>query len=70
MGGGVLVKIEEVEWFKEGLPFLCYSEHVCTDRETSLELLLHYIACGVGHVECGVLLGVCWCDDGHQMVPV
>ncbi len=44
-----------------------FSHAVC---HTVFELLAHDGACWCGDVVRGVLLGICRCDDGHQVVSV
>jgi len=61
---------KEVQWVEEVLPGLPAQNNVSATVQTSLELLEHDSACGEGDVEGGVLLGVRWCDDGHQMEAV
>lgn len=47
--------------------FSVFSDAVC---HTIFELLAHDGSCWRGDIVCGVLLGICRCDDGHQVVSV
>lgn len=61
---------EEAERLKEVGPHLLLQEDGSAYLQPPLELPHHNVSGGVGHIEGGVLLGVCWRDDGHQVVPV
>ena len=60
-----LEQCEEADWLKEIGPCALVHENVTADLQASPELLGDNVARGACHIEGGVLLRICWRDDGH-----
>lgn len=56
-------------WHPElGRPFLFFYEH--SELLTLFKFFNHDHTCRNGHIVGRVLLGVCWCNNRHKMVPI
>jgi hypothetical protein len=66
----ILVFDKEVGWFKKLIPRCLPNHDLLSDGKALLKFLLHDSASRYGDIEGRILLWVCRCDNGHQVVAV